>query len=108
MSKLQYEPESLHKVLDGHDIGKQDALDIAANFKNTAPFVFKVSQKLRNSHKGNIISFSKKSFFNIINLCRDTCSYCTYKSEPNESKISLMEPKNVIELAKLAKKYHCT
>ena len=108
MSKLEYEPESLHRVLDGHDLEKQDAIDIATNFKSTAPFVFKISQKLRNSRKGNVISFSKKSFFNIINLCRDTCSYCTYKSEPSESKISMMEPKNVVELAKLAKKYHCT
>ena len=108
MSKLQYDPESLYRVLDGHSIEKHDALEIAANFKNTAPFVFKTSQKLRNFHKGNVISFSKKSFFNIINLCRDTCSYCTYKSEPGESKISLMEPKNVVELAKLAKKFHCT
>ena len=108
MSKLECEPESLHRVLDGHDLEKQDAIDIATNFKSTAPFVFKTSQKLRNSCKGNVISFSKKSFFNIINLCRDTCSYCTYKSEPNESKISMMDEKNVIELAKLAKKYHCT
>ena len=108
MSKLEYEPESLHRVLDGHDLEKQDAMDIATNFKSITPFVFKISQKLRNSRKGNVISFSKKSFFNIINLCRDTCSYCTYKSEPNESKISMMEPKNVVELAKLAKKYHCT
>jgi len=108
LSKLEYEPESLHRVLDGHDLEKQDAMDIATNFKSITPFVFKISQKLRNSRKGNVISFSKKSFFNIINLCRDTCSYCTYKSEPNESKISMMEPKNVVELAKLAKKYHCT
>ena len=108
MSKLEFGPESLHRVLDGHDIEKQDAVDIATNFKSTAPFVFKTSQKLRNFHKGNVISFSKKSFFNIINLCRDTCSYCTYKSEPDESKISMMNPKNVVELAKLAKKYHCT
>ena len=108
MSKLEYEPESLHRVLDGHDLEKQDAMDIATNFKSITPFVFKISQKLRNSRKGNVISFSKKSFFNIINLCRDTCSYCTYKSEPSESKISMMEPKNVVELAKLAKKYHCT
>ena len=64
MSKLEYEPEALHRVLDGHDLEKQDAIDIATNFKSTAPFVFKISQKLRNSRKGNVISFSKKSFFN--------------------------------------------
>ena len=108
MSKLEFESECLNKVLDGHDLDKQNALDIAANFKSIGTLVFETAEKLRNSNKGNVISFSKKSFFNIINLCRDTCSYCTYKSEPNESKISMMEPNNVLQLAKLAKKYNCT
>ena len=108
MSKLEFEPECLHRVLDGYELEKQDALDIATNFKNTSTLVFETADKLRNINKGNVISFSKKSFFNIINLCRDTCSYCTYKSEPNESKISMMQPNNVLQLAKLAKKYNCT
>ena len=95
-------------VLDGHDLKKQDALDLVTNLKSNSTFIFQTAKELRNTNKGNVISFSKKSFFNIINLCRDTCSYCTYKSEPNESKISMMEPNNVVELAKLAKKYHCT
>ena len=108
LSKLEFGPESLHMVLDGHDLKKQDALDLITNLKSNSTFIFQTAKELRNTNKGNVISFSKKSFFNIINLCRDTCSYCTYKSEPNESKISMMEPNNVVELAKLAKKYHCT
>ncbi len=95
-------------VLDGHDLKKQDVLDLITDLKNNSTFIFQTAEKLRNANKGNIISFSKKSFLNIINLCRDTCSYCTYKSEPNESKISMMEPDTVIELAQLAKKYNCT
>ena len=63
MSKLKIEPESLSRVLDGHDLEKQDILEISANFKYTSSFVFKTAEKLRNTHKGNVISFSKKSFF---------------------------------------------
>jgi 7,8-didemethyl-8-hydroxy-5-deazariboflavin synthase CofG subunit len=58
-------------------------------------------------HKQKIATFSKKSFFNLVNLCRDTCDYCTYKSEPNQQKTSMMSKENVRELAKLAKKYRC-
>ena len=46
--------------------------------------------------------FSKKAFFNIVNLCRDTCSYCTYKAEIGESKLSMMNLEDVEKLAKLA------
>ena len=95
MSKLAYEIEPLNQVLDGHEIRKEDALRLLSNFEDTSDLVFKTSEKLRDRNKGRAVSFSKKSFFNIINLCRDTCSYCTYKSEPNESKISMLSPDTV-------------
>jgi 7,8-didemethyl-8-hydroxy-5-deazariboflavin synthase CofG subunit len=53
------------------------------------------------------VTFSKKAFFNIVNLCKDTCSYCTYKSEPGEAKLSLMSKQQITELLTLAKKYKC-
>ena len=69
MSKLELEPEALHRVLDGHEIQKYDLLDIASDFKNNSKFVFRTSEKLRNKSKGNIVSFSKKSFFISVFLC---------------------------------------
>jgi 7,8-didemethyl-8-hydroxy-5-deazariboflavin synthase CofG subunit len=62
---------------------------------------------LRKKFKGNYVTFSKKAFFNIVNLCKDTCSYCTYKAEPGEAKLSLMSKQQIIELLQLAKKYRC-
>ena len=53
------------------------------------------------------MTFSKKAFFNLVNLCKDTCSYCTYKAEPGEEKLSLMSKKNVGDLLDLAKRYRC-
>ncbi|HKC78669.1 MAG TPA: 7,8-didemethyl-8-hydroxy-5-deazariboflavin synthase CofG, partial [Nitrosopumilaceae archaeon] len=47
-------------------------------------------------------------FFNLINLCRDTCSYCTYKSEPGQSKIAMMSKHDVQNLAKIGKIHKCT
>ena len=103
MSKLEFELEPLSRALDGHKIKKYEVLEIALNSKDNYNTIFKTSEKIRNKNKGKLVSFSKKSFFNIINLCRDTCTYCTYKSESTDSKLSMMEPKNVIALAKLAK-----
>jgi 7,8-didemethyl-8-hydroxy-5-deazariboflavin synthase CofG subunit len=69
--------------------------------------IFLVAQNLRKKFKGNYVTFSKKAFFNIVNLCKDTCSYCTYKAEPGEAKLSLMSKQQIIELLQLAKKYRC-
>ena len=106
MSELQFDFEIIQKINESKNIKKDDILQLA----NNAPkkIIFDTASKLRDKRKGKNISFSKKAFFNIINLCRDTCSYCTYKAEPNNTKLSLMNKQTVKELAMLAKKYKCT
>ena len=69
--------------------------------------LFAVSSILRKKNKSDTVTFSKKAFFNLINLCRDTCSYCTYKSEPDSSKLSMMSRQQVIHLLTTARRYNC-
>ncbi|MFM7795401.1 MAG: 7,8-didemethyl-8-hydroxy-5-deazariboflavin synthase CofG, partial [Candidatus Nitrosotenuis sp.] len=76
--------------------------------KNNPSELYYASSTIRNKFKSNTVTFSKKAFFNMINLCRDFCGYCTYKSEPGEQKLSLMNKKDIRVLAELAKKHHCT
>lgn len=100
--------EPLNHVLDGKEISKSQSYEIFDHAKNSPVELYKAANLLRNKNKGHTITFSKKAFFNLVNLCRDVCGYCTYKSEPGEQKLSLMSKKNVRELSELAKKYHCT
>ena len=104
MSRLEFDFEPLNKVLDGQKITKDDACEVFSYSKYNSEKVFKVASSLRDQHKGKTISFSKKVFFNIVNLCRDTCSYCTYKAEVGESKLSMMNIDDVKNLAKSAAK----
>ncbi|MFM7861856.1 MAG: 7,8-didemethyl-8-hydroxy-5-deazariboflavin synthase subunit CofG [Candidatus Nitrosotenuis sp.] len=108
MSDLVLTCEPLNHVLDGKDISKKQAYEIFEQTKNNTTELYKTASLLRNKHKSNNVTFSKKAFFNLVNLCRDVCGYCTYKAEPGEQKLSLMSKKNVHELVELAKKYHCT
>ena len=77
----------LNQVLDGRYVNQNDILEIYEFSKNNPTELFKASSILRKKHKGDIVTFSKKAFFNIVNLCTDTCSYCTYKAEPGENKL---------------------
>ncbi|MGQ0772718.1 MAG: 7,8-didemethyl-8-hydroxy-5-deazariboflavin synthase subunit CofG [Nitrososphaerota archaeon] len=108
MSDLVLESEPLNRVLDGKEITKTESYEIFDAAINNAGELYRTSTMLRNRHKGKTVTFSKKAFFNLVNLCKDTCGYCTYKSEPGESKLSLMSKNNVRDLARLAKKYRCT
>lgn len=99
--------ESLNHVLENKTISRQDIIEIYQKSEKDSKELFSAAHTLRKKFKGNSVTFSKKAFFNIVNLCKDTCSYCTYKAEPEERKISLMSKKQISELLKLAKKYRC-
>ena len=64
--------------------------------------------RIRDSTRPGAVTYSRKVFINLINLCRDTCTYCTYKKEPGEPMLSMLEPTQVLALAEAGKKYRCT
>lgn len=99
--------ESLNNVLENKVISRQDIMGIYQNAVENSSELFSVAQNLRKKFKKDSVTFSKKAFFNIVNLCKDTCSYCTYKAEPGEEKLSLMSKQQILELLQLAKKYRC-
>ena len=107
MNKLVLDSECLNNVLEDKPASRQDINEIYQNAVKNPNEIFLVSQSLRKKFKNNSVTFSKKAFFNIVNLCKDTCSYCTYKAEPGETKLSLMSKQQTKELLQLAKKYKC-
>ena len=107
MSELILNSEILNRILNGHEPSQEKVEEIFSKARSDPSELFAVAQNLRKESKGNTVTFSKKAFFNLINLCKDTCTYCTYKSEPNESSASMMSKQNVQDLLHLARKYQC-
>ena len=99
--------ESLNSVLENKTISHQDIIEIYQKSLKDPNELFLTAQNLRKKFKKDSVTFSKKAFFNIVNLCKDTCSYCTYKAEPGEKKLSLMSKQQIVELLQLAKKFRC-
>ena len=99
--------ESLNNVLEDKEISRDEIIKIYQNSLIDPGELFSTAQGLRKKFKGNTVTFSKKAFFNVVNLCKDSCSYCTYKAEPGEEKLSLMSKNQVSQLLELAKRYRC-
>lgn len=108
MSKLILDSELLNRLVDGRTLSKDESYQIYQDAERDPLELYKVSQFLRNKDKGTIVTYSRKVFFNLINLCRDTCSYCTYKSEPGQAKISMLSKNDILQLVEIGKKYNCT
>jgi FO synthase subunit 1 len=107
LNNLVFDSESLNNILEDKPISRQDVIGIYQKAVKNPNDLFSVAQSLRKKFKKDSVTFSKKAFFNIVNLCKDTCSYCTYKAEPGEAKLSLMSKQQISELLVLAKKYRC-
>jgi 7,8-didemethyl-8-hydroxy-5-deazariboflavin synthase len=98
--------EILKKTLDGEAISKEDAYRII-NSEQT-DLIASVAGNIRNRIKGRSITYSRKVFINLVNLCRDTCSYCTYKRDPSDKSASMMTPQQVLTIAEAGKRVRCT
>src|SRR3989442_7219977 len=55
--------------------------------------------ELRNRVKGNRITYSKKVFIPLTNLCRDYCGYCTFRKDPDQIGARTMTPDEVLAVA---------
>ena len=66
----------------------------------------KASQK-RNDHWGNVLTYSRKVFVPLTNMCRDTCSYCTFVKHPDDPEAKIMSPQEVLSVAKEGEKRGC-
>ena len=83
-----------------------------AHFLSTCDLesLLSLSVQMRNHFNPNtkVITFSKKVFINLINLCKDSCSYCTYKKEPRDAEAVMLSPSQVLAIAEAGKKRGCT
>jgi len=107
LSELVFNSESLNQVLEKGRASSEALLEIFDAACRDPSELFMAAQALRKKSKGGLVTFSKKAFVNLVNLCTDTCSYCTYKAEPGEKKISMMSRQGVTELLDLARRHRC-
>ncbi|ABK77862.1 thiamine biosynthesis enzyme [Cenarchaeum symbiosum A] len=66
------------------------------------------ARALRAEYHGRTVTFSKKAFVSLVNLCRDSCTYCTYQREPGEAGASMMDKRAVGVLLDMAARFRCT
>jgi 7,8-didemethyl-8-hydroxy-5-deazariboflavin synthase len=99
--------EILEKCLEGKRILKEEAYNLI-NSVDCLDEIVDTARKMRDRNKIGPITYSRKVFINLVNLCRDTCSYCTYKKEPNDTSKTMMTPEQVLAIAEAGRRFHCT
>lgn len=98
--------EILLKCFEKKTLSKDEILLLLESKEDR--FLFHVAFFLKEIYKKKTITYSRKIFINITNLCKDFCSYCTYRKEPYNRQAVMMYPNEILELAEKGKKYKCT
>jgi 7,8-didemethyl-8-hydroxy-5-deazariboflavin synthase CofG subunit len=96
-------------VLDRAREGRALDRDAALRLASEAPLsdLLSAATELRVRGKGTVITFSKKVFIPLTTLCRDYCSYCTFRKDPGQPGAHFMTPDEVLALAEQGRSAGC-
>jgi FO synthase len=61
----------------------------------------------RDAAWGKKITYSRKVFAPLTNMCRDTCGYCTFVKHPNSLEANIMTPDEVLRVARKGEQTGC-
>jgi FO synthase len=54
-----------------------------------------IAGSVRDRFKGRTVTYSRKVFLPITNLCRDRCAYCTFRKDPSDPEAWTMSPEDI-------------
>ncbi|MEM6941236.1 MAG: 7,8-didemethyl-8-hydroxy-5-deazariboflavin synthase CofG [Pseudomonadota bacterium] len=62
---------------------------------------------VRDAHWGRTVTYSRKVFVPLTNMCRDTCGYCTFVKHPSDPAARIMTPEQVLAEARRGERQGC-
>ena len=98
----------LDELLDGLPLTRAGACQLIDCPDEELPALLSAALKLKQQFKPGIITYSRKVFIPLTNLCRDYCGYCTFRRDPGEPGAHTMTPDQVLEVARAGEKMGCT
>lgn len=72
------------------------------------PELLSTAREVRDRFKPGVITYSRKVFIPLTNLCRDYCGYCTFRHDPGQPGAHTMTPEEVLAVAHAGEKLGCT
>jgi len=74
----------LERALAGQSLAERDAVRLIECSDAELPAVLRIAAEMRDRAKGREVTYSRKVFLPVTNLCRDRCTYCTFRKDPGD------------------------
>jgi FO synthase len=91
-----------------HPISREAACRLLRAGDDMLPSLLSAAQLARARFKPGVITYSRKVFLPLTNLCRDYCGYCTFRRDPGEPGAHTMTPDEVMEVVRAGERMGCT
>ena len=69
--------------------------------------LLEAARRMRSRRTGSTITYSRKVFAPLTNLCRDRCAYCTFARSADDPAAHSMTPEEVLAIARAGKRAGC-
>ena len=98
----------LREVRDGQALSPAAACDLLRCDDSLLPELLLAAQAVKEQFRPGVITYSRKVFIPLTNLCRDYCGYCTFRRDPGEAGAHTMTPDEVLAVARQGEMLGCT
>ena len=63
--------------------------------------------RIRDGQWGKTVTYSRKVFVPLTNMCRDICAYCTFVKHPESPEATILRPEQVLRIAREGQEKGC-
>jgi 7,8-didemethyl-8-hydroxy-5-deazariboflavin synthase CofG subunit len=98
----------LAELKPGSAISRDLALRLMRCSDDDLPLLLAAARAAKENFKPGVVTYSRKVFLPLTNLCRDYCGYCTFRRDPGEPGAHTMTPEEVLAVARAGEKLGCT
>jgi 7,8-didemethyl-8-hydroxy-5-deazariboflavin synthase CofG subunit len=99
---------SLSEVQSGLPLSRETACQLLNCGDDVLPHLLSVARAAKEGFKPSVITYSRKVFIPLTNLCRDYCGYCVFRRDPGGPGAHTMSPDEVLEVVRSGEKLGCT
>lgn len=98
----------LREIRDGVPLTPDIAVQLLRCDDDFLPELLAAARAVKEQYHPGVITYSRKVFLPLTNLCRDYCGYCTFRRDPGDSGAHTMTPEEVLDVARRGEELGCT
>jgi FO synthase len=99
--------DAAEAALEGRRLSDAQALALAEARGAEHPALWAAAAALRERGRSPGVTYSRKVFIPLTNLCRDVCSYCTFARSEDDPRVHTMTPDEVLAVAEAGARRGC-